>query len=91
MDKKKHKVEKNKGKAERERFYWQMPNRVMKEMALKEGMVVVDFGSGKGYFSLRPGGESEYSRWLPIVAAARLSENIPELEKWLVAQAENGL
>ena len=40
------------------------------------------------YFSLRPGGEQEYSRWLPIIAAARLSENIPELEKWLIAQAE---
>ncbi len=39
------------------------------------------------YFSLRPGGEQEYNRWLPIVAAARLSENIPELEKWLIAQA----
>lgn len=38
------------------------------------------------YFRLRPGGELEYDRWLPIVAAARLSENIPELESWLVAQ-----
>ncbi|MCD4751684.1 MAG: phosphotransferase [Anaerolineaceae bacterium] len=40
------------------------------------------------YFSLRPGGEEEYSRWLPIVAAARLSENIPESVKWLITQAE---
>ncbi len=42
------------------------------------------------YFSLRPGGEDEYKRWLPIVAAARLSENIniPESVKWLVTQAE---
>ena len=40
------------------------------------------------YFSLRPGGENEYSRWLPIVAAARLSENISELEKWLIVQAK---
>ena len=39
------------------------------------------------YFRLRPGGEAEYSRWLPIVAGARLNENIPELEKWLVQQA----
>jgi uncharacterized protein (TIGR02172 family) len=38
------------------------------------------------YFSLCPGGEHEYRHWLPIVAAARLSENIPELERWLVAQ-----
>jgi len=43
------------------------------------------------YFKLYPGGEQEYRRWLPIVAAARLSENIPELEKWLIAQAEMGL
>ena len=40
------------------------------------------------YFALRPGGQAEYGRWLPIVAAARLSENIPELEQWLLAQAE---
>lgn len=39
------------------------------------------------YFSLRPGGEKEYRRWLPIVAGARLSENIPELEQWLTRQA----
>ncbi len=42
------------------------------------------------YFSILPGGENEYSRWLPIVAAARLSENIPELEEWLIAQVEKG-
>jgi len=40
------------------------------------------------YFSLRPGGEREYTRWLPVVAAARLSENITELEQWLINQAE---
>ena len=39
------------------------------------------------YFALRPGGREEYGRWLPIVAAARLSENIPEIEQWLLAQA----
>lgn len=39
------------------------------------------------YFLLRPGGENEYRRWLPIVAAARLSENIPELEQWLTRKA----
>jgi Ser/Thr protein kinase RdoA (MazF antagonist) len=39
------------------------------------------------YFQLRPGGEDEYRRWLPIMAAARLSEGIPELTDWLVAQA----
>lgn len=40
------------------------------------------------YFKLCPGGEEEYRRWLPIVAAARLSHNIPELEKMLIAQVE---
>jgi uncharacterized protein (TIGR02172 family) len=40
------------------------------------------------YFRLRPGGADEYYRWLPIVAGARLSEGIPELETWLVQQAE---
>ena len=39
---------------------------------------------------LRPGGEDLYRHWLPIVAAARLSEGIPKLEKWLIAQAEYG-
>lgn len=32
--------------------------------------------------------KEEYLRWLPIVAAARLSEEIPELEAWLVKQAQ---
>ncbi|MCU0488810.1 MAG: phosphotransferase [Anaerolineales bacterium] len=43
------------------------------------------------YFRLRPGGKREYDRWLPIVAAARLSENIAELEGWLIARTEAGL
>jgi len=30
---------------------------------------------------------AEYRRWLPVVAAARLEENIPKLEHWLVARA----
>jgi uncharacterized protein (TIGR02172 family) len=39
------------------------------------------------YFRLRPNGKDEYRRWLPIVAGARLSEGIPELEAWLVGEA----
>lgn len=39
------------------------------------------------YFQLRPGGMDEYRRWLPIVAAARLSEGIIELDSWLLTQA----
>lgn len=42
------------------------------------------------YFTLRPGGEQEYAHWLPVVAAARLSENIPELETWLLRQTIRG-
>lgn len=41
------------------------------------------------YFILRPGGEQEYRRWLPVVAGARLSEDIPELEQWLVMKASS--
>lgn len=41
----------------------------------------------RDYFRLRPGNKDEYRRWLPIVGGARLSENIPELETWLVKQA----
>lgn len=40
------------------------------------------------YFKLRPGDRQEYRRWLGIVAAARLSDNIPELEKMLIAEVE---
>ena len=43
------------------------------------------------YFALRPGGQEEYRRWLPVVAAARLNEDILEIEGWLVAQVEQGL
>lgn len=40
------------------------------------------------YFKLRPGGKQEYQRWLPVVATARLSEGIQELENWLLEQAK---
>lgn len=40
------------------------------------------------YFKLCPGGQKEYRRWLPIIAAARLADNIPELEQILLAQVE---
>jgi uncharacterized protein (TIGR02172 family) len=39
------------------------------------------------YFHLHPSGVEQYRHWLPIVAGARLNENIPELEKWLVEKA----
>jgi hypothetical protein len=43
------------------------------------------------YFKLCPGGEAEYQHWLPIVAASRLSDDIPELEKMLIEQVERNL
>jgi Ser/Thr protein kinase RdoA (MazF antagonist) len=42
----------------------------------------------KRYFSLHKSGEAEYQLWLPIVAGARLSEGISELEPWLLEQAQ---
>ena len=39
------------------------------------------------YFQLRPGGFDEYRRWLPIVAGARLNENVPGWDDWLLKQA----
>jgi aminoglycoside phosphotransferase (APT) family kinase protein len=43
------------------------------------------------YFRLRPGGEEEYRAWRPIVAAARMSEGIAEIQDWLGSQVEKGL
>lgn len=43
------------------------------------------------YFHCQPGGEKEYRQWLPVVAAARLSENIPEVWDWLITLVEKGL
>lgn len=40
------------------------------------------------YFRLSPGGEALCRALLPVIAAARLSENIPWLDKWLITQAE---
>jgi len=40
------------------------------------------------YFQLRPGSEEEYQRWLPIIAAARLVDEIPELDGMLIEQVE---
>lgn len=42
------------------------------------------------YFKINPEGKAEYKRWLPIIAAARLSENISELEDWLIGRAKKG-
>ena len=43
------------------------------------------------YFQLRPDGQAQCNAWQPIVAAARLSENVPGVEAWLLATVEAGL
>ncbi|MFT5194650.1 MAG: hypothetical protein ACI9EW_002141 [Cellvibrionaceae bacterium] len=43
------------------------------------------------YFDLRPEGKDDYERWLPIIAGARLCENITALEPWLLAEAEKAI
>jgi ubiquinone/menaquinone biosynthesis C-methylase UbiE len=42
--------------SDKSRFYWQMPNRVIEEIGIEEGMVVADVGCGIGYFTLRIAG-----------------------------------
>jgi ubiquinone/menaquinone biosynthesis C-methylase UbiE len=37
----------------RDRWYWQMPRRVMDELRIKPGMIVADVGAGIGYFTLK--------------------------------------
>lgn len=43
------------------------------------------------YMQDEPGLLSEYEQWLPIMAAARLSEGIEGRQEWLVRQVRNGL
>jgi len=43
---------KNDNNCERNRWYWQMPNRVINEIGVKKDMVVADVGAGDGYFSI---------------------------------------
>jgi len=40
-------------RVEAERDQWQRPDEVLRALDLKEGSVVVDFGSGAGYFALK--------------------------------------
>ncbi len=40
------------------------------------------------YYSLRPGGKRQVRRWFPIISAARLAEDIPELRQWLLDQVK---
>jgi uncharacterized protein (TIGR02172 family) len=43
------------------------------------------------YFQLRPEGQEQCQAWQPIVAAARLSENVPGVQTWLRATVVAGL
>ncbi len=43
------------------------------------------------YFILNPDSEAQYRKWLPIVAAGRMSEGIDEIEGWLRAQVKDRL
>ena len=45
----------------------------------------------KRYFQLRPDDQQQLVAWQPIVAAVRLSDNIPELQEWLLEQIRTGL
>ena len=42
-------------------------------------------------FQLRPGDQQQFAAWQPIVAAARLSENILEEQDWLLSLVRAGL
>jgi aminoglycoside phosphotransferase (APT) family kinase protein len=43
------------------------------------------------YAQLRPYDQQQLEAWLPIVAAVRLSDNIPELQEWLLKKIRTGL
>jgi aminoglycoside phosphotransferase (APT) family kinase protein len=43
------------------------------------------------YFQLRPHDQQQLVAWQPIVAAMRLSDNIPGLQEWLLTQIKSGL
>lgn len=45
----------------------------------------------KRYLKLNPDGGAQYRKWLPIVAAGRMSEGIDEIEGWLRTQVKEGL
>lgn len=46
-----HRHEQKRENRYRTRLYWQMPNRVLDAINVKEGMVVADLGAGDGYFT----------------------------------------
>lgn len=68
-----------------DRFYWQMPNRVMDELNITPGMTIADVGAGIGYFTLilakRVGEKGKvYASDIDEDALAILNEQGKELE-----------
>ena len=61
----------------------QLPNPLLKAVARLFHAAYL-----RRYFALRTGGEEQYRRWLPVMAGARVWEEMPELENWLLRQAE---
>lgn len=64
----------------------QIPNPFMKTVIRLFNTIYLS-----SYFRLLPIGRQEFQYWLPVVAAARLSENMPELENWLITYAQASL
>ena len=73
---------------EKDRWMWQMPSRVIREIGIEQGMVVADIGAGEGYFSIPiakavgPGGK---------VYASDIDKNALQklVEKYKSTQLEN--
>jgi aminoglycoside phosphotransferase (APT) family kinase protein len=43
------------------------------------------------YFQIRPGGREQLGAWMPIVAAVRLADDVPELNEWLLEHVRTGV
>jgi SAM-dependent methyltransferase len=48
-----HEEEERQPDRHRDRWYWQMPLRVMNEIGIAEGKIVADVGAGDGYFTFQ--------------------------------------
>jgi hypothetical protein len=62
------------------------------EPSLRPGLDLFSRVYLERYFELTPDrSQKELGAWLPVVAAVRLSDRIPEIEEWLVDQIKAGL
>jgi uncharacterized protein (TIGR02172 family) len=57
-------------------------------LIVRVGLQILHATYLRRYFQLHPGRLDEYERWLPLVAAGRMSEGIVELEGWLMSEAK---